>query len=521
MADTSIDSNVFSVTRLARVSALLAAEGAAVGFTVNTVRLWDRLGAFASNNKMVPAERAHVLGWLFLPAVIWVGFSLALAVLRRWEDGRLSFLERLSFRGAWVIAIGILPLLLHPTLWKTRSLMFLIVTGTATLISWWAVRVMHKGQKRRSPPVSATSDWYSIFAYVARSLPAKLRAIAPLLVIGIALIYVIARGIWLDVLLPPASEPPVAIHSLRQAFLIQGHGGWLSILVVALTFLRPPGHAHIFFWALCIASAAFPLYFWARPHLGKPIALIVALIYLSMPMLRTVGRVEVFPIGIAAGFFFLSAAAWDRKRIGSALALTLLTVGLHEQAALWFTCYGMYLVGSRQSAGVGRWLAVGGVAYFSVIAFLLLPELGLEPYRGAFKGLWGNKPVGLFGTLVVSLTNPGYVLARWTDLQGLTFWLALLVPFAFLPIASKNWLLWMMPGVMFGIVAFGRVPSVPASAGALAHFLVLGFTASVLTLAHLRADVAKRNHGSAAVYAWIFAMVPCAFQLGGLWLPAL
>jgi hypothetical protein len=522
MADSPTDSPVPPLTRLVRAAALLAAQGASVGYAANTLRLWSRLDSFVATNRMSAADRTTILGWLVLPAVAWGAFSFAVAAWRTPYPDGLTSLERKAQRCSWAIAAGLLPTLLHPTLWKTRTPMFLIATGFVALVAWWSTRVTQKGL-RRCTNRSRPSDFERIVAYASTSVPLKLKLLAPMLVLGAAVLYVVTRGVWMDsaAVRRLTGDPPLAVHSLRQAFQMMGHGGWVGIPVVVLRFLRPPSHAHLFFWALCTSSAAFPLYFWVRRNLGVGIALLLSLCYLSMPALRTVGRDDVFPVGVAAGLFFLAALEWERKSYGLAIVMTLLTVGIHEQAALWFTCLGIYLGCFPDSACLGRRLALASLVYFAAVAFLLLPHLGFDPYKSAFKGLWGYKAVGLIDTLVVTVTNPAYVLTRWIDLQGLSYWLAVFVPFAFLPIAGRNWLLWAMPGVLFAVVAAGRTPSVPVTAAGTAHFVVLGFAASITTLARLRAAAQTRQHANAALVAWVFALVPCTYQLGGLWLPAL
>ncbi len=522
MADSSLDTNVSALTRLVRAGALLAAQGASVGFAANTLRHWNRLPDFVATNKMSTADRGNVLSWLVLPALVWVALVLVGAALRPRIGHRLSALECLARRGCWTIALGLLPVLLHPTLWRTRTLMFLLATGFISLVAWWSIRLTQKSAHHRRDP-SVPSDFARIAYYVEMATPAKLKVVLPLLLIGVGVFYVVLRGVWLDPTAVPRfyGDPPLSVHSLRQGFFILGHGGWLAIPVAALTFLRPPGHAHIFFWVSCVASAAFPLYAWTKSHLGGKVALVVAFCYLSMPALRTIGRAEVVPLGIAAGLFFFSILLWERRKFESALVMTLLTVGVHEQAALWFCCFGIYSTGFAATRTLGRWMTIGASVYFLLMAGLFLPHLDLDPYHDTFRGLWGSHAVGLVETLRVALTNPGYVLARWLDLQGLLFWLVMFVPFAFLPIVGRNWLLWVMPGVVFAIVSAGRAPGLPVTAGGIAHFIVLGFAASVTTLARLRAQTSTRHHANAAVVAWIFALIPCVYQLGALWRPAL
>jgi hypothetical protein len=522
MTDIDLDSNVPEVTRLARAGALLVAQGLSVGFALNTFRLWNRIADFVTTNKMPSPERGSVLAWLAFPALAWTTFVLVGVALSPRTGQRLSLLEHWARRSSWVVALGLLPVLLHPTLWQTRTLMFLLATGIISVVAWWAIRLTQKSAMVRRGTRGPT-DFERIVDYVSMILPEKLKLMLPLALLGIAVLYIVLRGVWLDPKVVPRllGDPPVSVHSLRQAFFIMGHGGWLGLPVVALKFLRPPGYAHIFFWSLCIASAAFPLYYWVRSHLGAKLGLIVALCYLSMPALRTIGRSDVMPLGIAAGLFFVAALQWEKKRIESAFVMTLLTVGVHEQSAWWFFCLGLYLAGAAATRTTGSWLAAGAFAYFFVMAAIVLPRLDIDTYQATFKGLWGARPVGLFETLRVAFTNPPYVLARWLELQGLLFWLVMFVPFAFLPVVAKGWLLWMMPGIVFAIIAAGHMPGLPVAAGAAAHFVVLGFVASITTLARLSKDIATRPQANAAVIAWVFALIPCIYQLGGIWRPAL
>ena len=522
MTDIDLDSNVPGVTRLVRAGALLAAQGVAVGFAINTLRLWSRLPDFVASNKMSVVERGGIVAWLILPAVSWSMGMLIGSALNPRVGHRLQFLEHWSRRSAWVIALGLFPVLLHPTLWRTRTLMFLLTTAMVSIVAWSAFRLTQKAAFQRRE-ASGPSDFEQLSGYVTRLTPPRLRLLLPLLVIAVGVIYIITRGVWLDPTAVPrlVGDPPVGVHSVRQAFVILGHGGWLGVPIVALKFLRPPGHAHIFFWSLCIATAAFPLYLWAKSHLGSKIALIVASCYLCMPTLRTIGRQEVLPLGLAAGLFFLAAPQWERKRYESALVVSLLTLGVNEQAAWWFCCLGLYFATNEGTRTAGHWLVAGAIAYFVLIAGLVLPYLGVDAYHGSFKGLWGSRAVGLFETLRVAVTNPAYVLARWFELQGLLFWLVLFVPFAFLPLVARNWLLWLAPGVVFAVVGVGHLAGMPVTTGAAAHFIVLGFAAAVTTLTRLSKTAATRQQASAAVLAWVFAVIPCVYQLGAIWLPAL
>ncbi|HEY5956172.1 MAG TPA: DUF2079 domain-containing protein [Polyangiaceae bacterium] len=515
-------SHVPPFTRFVRASALLAVEGGVIGFALTTIRLWSRLSNFASTNKMSASDRSSILAWLMLPSVIWVVGSYARVLLRRNANPPLRALEIWAQQNAWLVAAGLAPVLFHPAVWRSKDLMFLITAAAAGGIAWATISLTQRGW-RASGAGARESDLQSIVAFIKAVLPAKLLVLAPVLAIGIVVTYLVVRGALLDPTSVPRGPfpPPVHVVSLRQALLLLGHCGWLAIPVALVEFLRPPGHAHVLFWAACVSSAAFPIYAWARPRIGSFNALVVALLYLFLPVLRTVGRADVLPLGVATGAFFWTLYLWQRGNLWSALGCALLTIGLHEQAALWFVCVGLYMTRAGSTATTGRWIAGLCAGYFCVVALVVLPAFDFDPYRDSFKGLWGNDAVGLWETLRVAATNPAYVLSRWIDRQELTFWLALFVPFVFLPLVRRDAILWLMPGVLFAVVATGKSPSLPVSVAATAHFIVLGLVASIMTLARLHSAGATRHQVHAALFAWSYALIPCVYQLGALGVPAL
>lgn len=522
MAGSSIDTSVPGLTRLVRASALLVAQGAAVGFAVGTVWMWSRLSEFATTNKILASDRKFILACLVVPAVLWVGGWLLFAAARSRPHQHLSSLEGAAQRYSFIVASGFIPVLFHPTLWRTRSLMFLISAGVATLVVWWSIRVTQKGLRHRQLRRHLPTQSERIMAYVAAACPDRIKVLAPPFALGMLVLFIVAKGVWFDA--SPALNASTAalmrVTTLRQAVTLVGHGGWLGLPLALPAALRPPGDAHVLLWGLAVSCAAFPLYAWSKRHLGATLALFVAFAYLSMPMLRTIGRVELLPLGAAAGPFFWAILEWERGRKQVALLVTALTLGMHEQAALWFTCFGIYLTASSSRQVPGRWLALGSLGYFGLIAFIWLPHFDQTLYAQGFKGMWGRGSVGLIETLRVSLTNPAYVVSKWLELQGLSFWLALFVPFAFLPVCGNRWMLWAVPGIVFAIIGAGHVPALPPNQGGVAHFIVLGFVASVLTLARLRASAQTKPQADAAAIAWLFALVPTVCQFGALWLPA-
>jgi hypothetical protein len=116
------------------------------------------------------------------------------------------------------------------------------------------------------------------------------------------------------------------------------------------------------------------------------------------------------------------------------------------------------------------------------------------------------------------LANPAHALVRFAEQREIVFWLLILVPLALIPLRSRMWLLWFAPFLWFSVVCTGRLPGTSLNIPGIAHLVVLGFAAQLLALEQLLARGTDKAHFRAALGAWVFALVPCVYQSGCLWL---
>jgi uncharacterized membrane protein len=285
--------------------------------------------------------------------------------------------------------------------------------------------------------------------------------------------------------------------------------------------LRQPGLINSFVVLTLIFGAAFPLYAWTKSRLSTLPALLVALAYLSFPSLLTAGVAQALPLGAAAGFFFLAITAWEQRRYAVAAVATVFMVSVHEQTVFWLVVVGVYLAQRGRPLRLFPLAAFGLLAYFSWVAARLLPGFGFEPYGERFHGLWSVNTPGLLPALRTVFDNPVHALMKLSEQRDMTVWLLLMVPFALLPLRDKRWVLWVLPFILFGLVALGHPPDASLTHPSIAHFIVLGFVAAVSALESMRHGDGGNARVWAALLTWLFALVPCVHQFGCAWLAPL
>jgi hypothetical protein len=405
-------------------------------------------------------------------------------------------------------------MLLHNDVWKDRTLLFLTATLTSTLLVW--------GSLRNLTPWRLPDALRLIARALRAKLPARFFTFLPWFLLVLVVSFAVVRGLndsmLMHVRLPRDFKGTTVAAGIRYL----GHGGVLAVPLVFIAKLRTPLSSAInTFTALTlVAGAALPLYAWAKSRLGSFPAFVVALLYLSFPPLLTVVAKSVLPLGCAALFFFVAAQAWEKRKFALAIVVTLFMLAVHEQSAFWLLCLCVYLARKEPASRLFPVLVLAPIAYFIGIGGWLLPSFGTDPYGEGFHGLWSTPSPGMLSALLTLFKNPVYVLARFSEQRAFTFWFLMLVPFAMMPLRGRLWLLWALPFTWFGIVAIGRFPDPSLSHPSVAHFVVMGFVAAVTALESIRREQGKARVW-AALLTWVFAIVPCIYQFGCLWLSPL
>jgi len=502
-----------ALTRFAQAMAVLAGLGASIGIGIGVVILGDKATQFAATNAMSMPKRQVLLKCLFGCMLALPALFGTIVVLRVNDPNRLRSLERVARGLAPLTGFGLLPLLFQSEMWKGKTELFLGATLICTLVVYGSLRAFVLPTASES--VRRLSD------VTRASTPAFIVRYLPWVVLVLVCSFAVSHTMRVELPKHVPQVLPVAPTTMLGAIRQLASASVLAVPFVTQGFLRSHAEFSRFVTLTLVVFGSLPLFAWARIHLGTVASLVVAGCYLTFPHLLAPGQHAVLPMGAAALFFFTAAYAFEKRRTTFAILASILALLVHEQVAFWLVCFGVYLSYRRPSFLSARLLVVVPLAYFSWVAFSLLPGLRIETYGAALHSLWSGREPGLSTLLVTLVTNPAHALRRLSGEREAIFWLQMLVPFALLPLRSKTWLLWLSPFVLFGVVAQGHFPRDNLTHPTVAHFIVMGFAAAITTLSEIRRGKEGRSRFAAALIAWCFALAPTVYQLGCIWLPAL
>jgi hypothetical protein len=501
------------LTRFAWAVATLAGVGAAFGLGLSALHIGDILPEFVATNAMKLSARMVLIKWLFGSMLVVPGVVAGVVLLRVSDPNRLGTYERWASRLAPFSAFGLWPMLFHGTLWKGKTLLFLVATLTSTLLVY--------GSLRNFQPWQVCSELRLIFQSIRRRTSERWVALVPWVVLGVSIFFVLRHQLTNEDFTVAREYHGRHVATYQAALRQLGHGGFFGVPFVLITQLRQPGTFNSAWVLFAISAAALPLYAWAKNRLATLPSLLVALAYLSFPSLLTAGVKEPLPLGVAAAFFFLAVWAWEKHRYLLAALAAMCMLSIHEQTAFWLLAVGVYLAQKQRPFKCFGVVGFFFLAYFFWIALRFLPGIGIETYGKDFHSLWAGKEHGIIPAIVTVFVNPVHALMKLADQKDLLVWLLLVVPFALLPLFDKRWVLWVMPFTWFGIVATGHFPNATLTQSSVTHFVVMGFVAVISVLESLRRDPDGKARLWAALLTWGFALVPCVYQFGCAWLSPL
>ena len=514
------------LTRWVQSLLLSSVEGVSLGLAIGTLRVSEKLLPYVTTNRNTAGVRQAIIG-----AVLSCGFAvpmllLASCTLPHSMGRRLKTFELRAKLLSPLSAVGFVPLLFQPELWKDKLLGFLMMTGffsiAATLSSAAALRAAANFSRAR---------WLNDIAAVGRVLWLR---VAPKTSLGLSIVTILLLATYgLSQTFSATKAPATSVMTEWAAiqkfstyhdfslwftsigFRALGHVSILGALYSAWAWSWPKSESLVWLRLLAVSWPAIPLLLWTRKSIGPVAAWMIAATYLSLPVRALVTANDVFPVSFSVGLFFLSGYYFELRRFWSGMLMTLAAIALNEQAALWYVTLGLFFATRERWGRWGTWLAVGSACYFAYAAFVLLPHSDVLTYIGsaptsALRAAESLPPVE-------SLVNFSYVIPRWLESQSLEFWLILLLPLGLLPLMNSRWLLWLLPVIVLSYLSKMNPDWQNSS---YTHFAVLAIVSSIVSLDRLKRSVAGFSYHYTSVFVgWFAALLPCVVILGTLWFP--
>jgi len=182
-----------------------------------------------------------------------------------------------------------------------------------------------------------------------------------------------------------------------------------------------------------LAAAAFPLYWFAREQIGKPLALCLAVAYLVSPALETVNQAVFYEIKLAVPLFSFALFFLLRRHYVPFLICLGLAMTLKQEIALSAVGFAAFIFLVQRNFRLGVTLFGIGTGAALIVILFLYPSLqgGVYPVFRERYAYLGNSLSEMLTTL---LFRPQIALEHLLIPRKIDFIFSLLRPLAFLPI---------------------------------------------------------------------------------------
>jgi uncharacterized membrane protein len=497
------------MVRAVRALGLLFLEGMSLGLALWSLRVRDKLPPYVASNELTKRGRSFLLGNMGGGALLACLIAIVILLVcwrRKRAAAGVDLISRLAWRGAPLIVAGLIPPLFQYRLWVDRDLTFLAQTTVVVMGLQALVRAALK-----TPPVwnPTLGERIRRWRWVARLSPrlAKVRRALPWVIViggivGYAAFFsystVRAHRALHTMSFDLGLEENVvwnSLHLSKPAFKsspfagptgshVGNHFTPLSYLIALPYAIYQHAETLLILQALIMALAAWPLFLFARRHVGNGAAAVLAAAYLCYAPLHGSGLYDFHYPPLGPFFLWMTLYALDARRNILAGVFLVLTLTVREDVSAGIAVIGAMLVitGMRPRAG----LIVGliGAAYFVTVKFIVMPKLakGSESFLYAYQGLLPSGESGFGGVMKTVLGNPAFTLTSLLEREKLTYLLHIMTPLAFFALRRPIGILFCLPGFLFTLLSTSYPPFIQTSFQYTAHWTSYLFIACVLNL---------------------------------------
>ncbi len=236
-----------------------------------------------------------------------------------------------------------------------------------------------------------------------------------------------------------------SVHGHLFAFTIHPGsflGDHLELIIVpllAIFALAPHPLTLILLQAVALAVAIFPLANITKRIVGKPWHLFFALAYLANPIIQNTAIFEFHMLPFAVPLVCFAMVAYLDQKFWKFLLLAVLAMLVREDVSLAIVGIGLLALADHRSRRWSLTPIILGVAWLAAALVITGHFNGSGQYKFlAYYGWLGNSATNLFNN---ALAHPWVILQHLFSITNLKFLLIFGMPFAFLPLAGRRWLI--------------------------------------------------------------------------------
>jgi uncharacterized membrane protein len=491
--------------------------------------------AYSVENRLPIAERKLLVGMMLGMAGIGILAGLVTSV-RRGEAGVRRTAE-VARRLAPLMLLGLLPFLLRWELWQTRELALAVFAGLYGVGAYFAFMMSW-----RAPPVFSASFSDFVRRATARTL-GRLRGFLPVTLVLLGALGYTAFFSYYTIqnhrnLLSASFDLGLennlmwnVVHGgpfMKSSPLGPGshfgyHATFFAYVIAPFYYFAQRPETLLVFQSAMIGAAALPLYAFAKRHIGRWSAALIAIVYLFYPPVHGSNLYDFHYLPLGVFFFWLVLYLVEAGHYKLSALAVLLTLSIREDVAAGLIVVGAYLVfaGTRPRAGA----IVAGVAaaYFVVLKMIVMPRVleGGESFIHQWAGLVPEGARSYGGVLMTVLANPVFTLNSLLEPEKYLYIAQIAAPLCFFPWRRPIGYFLSLPGFFFTLLSTKYLPLVQISFQYTAHWTAFLFVAVVANLEYLRRPRASGSTGGWLRYrAWLAAIalatLVTTYQYGAL-----
>lgn len=285
--------------------------------------------------------------------------------------------------------------------------------------------------------------------------------------------------------------------------LVNNHADLGVFYMLPFYALHPRAETLLVMQATVIASAAVPVYLFAKNRLPTGWAFLLAVGWLGYPPLHGAQLYDVHmqPFGMA--FTIWAVAMVDRQKwVGYWLFFTM-AILCREDVSIGLTMLGAFMVLSGKRVRTGIASMVIASTFFLILRFGIMQHTG---FSEVFKELFPPGERGFGAVIKTLLTNPGYVAKSLMTWEKFRYVAQLFAPLAFLPLRRPALWLLFVPAFILTLLSTAYLPTIQISFQYISNWAGYAFLAMAVVFAAWRdgGDLVKLRAGGVALTVGLF-----------------
>lgn len=292
---------------------------------------------------------------------------------------------------------------------------------------------------------------------------------------------------------------------------LNGHADFGTFYMLPIYALHPRATTLLAMQATVVASAAIPLYLFARNRLALHLAIIFPIAWLLYAPLHGAQLYDIHMQPFGASWAMWAIWAVDARHWKRYWLFYTLAILCREDVSIGLATFGTFMFFTQWRVRTGIASAVVATLYFLVLRFGLMHNQG---FADTFKLLYPPGESGFGAVIKTLISNPAFTLKSLITWEKARYLCQILAPLVFLPLRRPLVWLLLVPGFILTLISTAYLPTVQISFQYVCNWATYSFIGAAIVLAaYPDAPDGKQRRG-AAVFTLMVASILSSVQWG-------